>query len=67
MFNPVLLEVIRNTLYTFLFILHKKAFISAICAMVYKVINSDSVVIMGENCVISDTMHFVFQSEWYTK
>ena len=55
------------SLYTFLFILHKKAFILAICAMVYKVTNNDKHSLMGENCVISGAMHFVFQSERYTK
>ena len=35
--------------------------------MVYKVTNNDKHSLMGENCVISGTMHFVFQLERYTK
>ena len=55
------------SLYTFLFILHKKACILVLCTMINKVTNNDKLLIMGENCVISGSMHFVFQSERYTK
>ena len=55
------------TLYTFLFILHKKASILAICTIIYKVTTTPKHSLMGENCVISGTTHIVFQSERYTK
>ena len=35
--------------------------------MIFKVTNNDKLSIIGENCVISVAMHFVFQSERYTK
>jgi hypothetical protein len=47
--------------------LHKKAFILALYAMVYKVTTNPKLLLMGENCVISGAMHFVFQSERFTK
>ena len=65
--SGITLMIHITTLYTFLFILHKKAFILAICAMVSKVANNDKHSLMGENCVISGTMHFVFLAERYTK
>lgn len=34
--------------------------------MVYKVTTMTLHLLMGENCVISGSMHFVFQSERYT-
>ena len=39
---------------------------SAIYAMVYKVTAMTLHLLMGENCVISGAMHFVFRSERYT-
>lgn len=42
-----------STLYTFLFILRKKAFIVAIYAIVYIDTNNDKHSLMDENCVIS--------------
>lgn len=37
-----------------------------ICTMINQVTNNDKHLIMGENCVISGSMHFVFQSEGYS-
>lgn len=34
--------------------------------MAYKVTTMTPLLIMGENCAISGTMHFVFRSERYT-
>ena len=59
-------SILIISLYTFLYILHKKAFILAICAMIYKVITTPKHSIMGENCVILGTMHLCFRSEWDT-
>lgn len=58
---------IMYSLYTFLYILHKKASILAICTIVYKVTTMTPHLIMGENCVISGSMHLRFQSERFTK
>ena len=55
------------SLYTFLYILNKKASILAICTIVLKVTSKTKHLMMGENCVISGSIHIVFQSERYTK